>query len=198
MEGVLVGRLIYVTNTSLDGFIADESGSFDFTEPDDDVHAYINDLMRPVGTHLYGRRLYDVMVFWETVPDDSSVPPVQRDFARIWRGADKIVYSRTLERAASGRTTLEREFDADAVRRLKDASDADLLIGGAELAGLAMEAGLVDEVVLQVSPVLVGGGTTAWPRGLRTRLSLRAEHRFGGGVVGLVYDVAAADGPVSG
>lgn len=194
-----MGRLIYVTNTSLDGFIADESGSFAFTEPDDGVHAYINDLVRPFGTHLYGRRLYDLMVFWETVPDDSSVPPVQRDFGRIWRGVDKIVYSRTLERPASERTTLEREFDPDAVRRLKDDSDADLLIGGAELAALAMEAGLVDEVALQVSPVLVGGGTTAWPRGGRTTLSLRAEQRLGSGVVGLRYDVLGAEGrPVSG
>ena len=184
-----MGRLIYSTQASLDGFIADRNGSFDFTEPDDEVHAYVNDVLRPIGTHLYGRRLYEVMVFWETVPDDSSVPPVQRDFGRIWRGADKVVYSRTLERPASERTSLERQFDADAVRRLKDSSDADMIVGGAELAGLAMAAGLVDEVVLQVHPVLVGGGTSAWPTGPRAGLALRAEHRFPGGVVSLRYDV---------
>jgi len=184
-----MGKLIYMTNTSLDGYIADEGGSFAFSEPDDEVHGYINDLVRQVGTHLYGRRLYDFMVFWETVPDDSSVPPVQRDFGRIWRGADKVVYSRTLERPASERTSLEREFEADAVRRLKDASDADMIIGGAELAALAMAAGLVDEVVLQVHPVLVGGGTSAWPTGSRAELALRGERRFPGGVVSLRYDV---------
>ena len=153
-----MGRLLYSTITSLDGYIADETGTFDWAEPDDEVHAFVNDLVRPIGTHLYGRRLYDVMVFWETVPDDSSVDPVSRDFGRLWRGADKVVYSRTLDRVASGRTTLEREFDPDAVRRLKEASDTDLLVGGAELAGAAMRAGLVDEVSLFAFPVLVGGG----------------------------------------
>jgi dihydrofolate reductase len=184
-----MGRLIYSTQVSLDGFIADSSGSFDFTEPDDEVHAFVNDSLRPIGTHLYGRRLYDVMVFWETVPDDSSVPPVMRDFGRVWRGADKVVYSRTLDQVASGRTTLEREFDPDAVRRLKAGSDADLLVGGAELAGAALRAGLVDEVRLFVFPVLVGGGRSAWGEDVRARLELREERRFGGGVVHLRYDV---------
>jgi dihydrofolate reductase len=186
-----VGRLIYSTQVSLDGFIEDRSGSFDFSEPDDEVHAFVNDSLRPVGTHLYGRRLYDVMVFWETVPDDSSVPPVMRDFGRYWRGADKVVYSRTLDRVASGRTTLEREFDPDAIRRLKAGSDADLLVGGAELAAAALRAGLVDEVRLFVFPVLVGGGRAAFGEDVRARLELREERRFGGGVVHLRYDVAA-------
>jgi dihydrofolate reductase len=186
-----VGRLIYSTQVSLDGFIADRDGSFDFTEPDDEVHAYVNDVLRPIRTHLYGRRLYDVMLFWETVPDDDSVPSVQRDFGRYWRDADKIVYSRTLERVDTGRTTLEREFDPDAVRRLKESSDADLLVGGAEQAGAARRAGLVDEVRLFVFPVLVGGGRTAWGEDVRARLELREEKRFGGGVVHLRYDVAA-------
>jgi dihydrofolate reductase len=186
-----VGRLIYSTQVSLDGFIEDRSGSFDFSEPDDEVHAFVNDSLRPVGTHLYGRRLYDVMVFWETVPDDSSVPPVMRDFGRYWRGADKVVYSRTLDRVASGRTTLEREFDPDAIRRLKAGSDADLLVGGAELAAAALRAGLVDEVRLFVFPVLVGGGRAAFGDDVRARLELREERRFGGGVVHLRYDVAA-------
>jgi dihydrofolate reductase len=186
-----VGRLVYSTQVSLDGFITDRSGSFDFTEPDDEVHAFVNDSLRPVGTHLYGRRLYDVMVFWETVPDDSSVPPVMRDFGRVWRNADKVVYSRTLDRVASRRTTLEREFDTAAVRRLKESSDADLLVGGAELAAVALRAGLVDEVRLFVFPVLVGGGRSAWGEDVRARLELREERRFAGGVVHLGYEVTA-------
>ena len=184
-----MGRLIYSTQASLDGFITDRGGSFDFTHPDDEVHAFVNDSLRPIGTHLYGRRLYDVMVFWETVPDDSSVSPVERDFGRMWRGADKRVFSRTLDRVASGRTTLEREFDPDAVRRLKAASEADLLVGGAELAAVALRAGLVDEVRLFVFPVLVGGGRPAFGEDVRARLELREERRFAGGVVHLRYDV---------
>ena len=184
-----MGRLVYSTQVSLDGFITDPSGSFDFSEPDDEVHAFVNDSLRPIGTHLYGRRLYDVMVYWETVPDDSSVSPVMRDFGRIWRGVDKVVHSRTLDRVASGRTTLERDFDPDAVRRLKETADADLLVGGAELAGAAIRAGLVDEVRLFVFPVLVGGGRSAWGDGVGTRLELREERRFGSGVVHLRYDV---------
>jgi dihydrofolate reductase len=168
-----VGRLIYSTQVSLEGCIEDRSGSFDFSEPDEEVHAFVNDSLRPIGTHLYGRRLYDVMVFWETVPDDSSTPPVMRDFGRYWRNADKIVYSRTLDRVASEHTTLEREFDPDAVRRLKQESDTDLLVGGAELAGAALRAGLVDEVRLFVFPVLVGGGRSAWGEDVRARLELR-------------------------
>ena len=186
-----MGRLIYSTQVSLDGFITDRSGSFDFSEPDDEVHAFVNDSLRPIGTHLYGRRLYDVMVFWETVPDDSSVTPVMRDFGRLWRNVDKVVYSRTLDRVASGRTTLEREFDTDAVRRLKESSDADLLVGGAELAAVALRAGLVDEVRLFVFPVLLGGGRSAWGEDVRARLELREERRFAGGVVHLRYEVTA-------
>jgi dihydrofolate reductase len=187
-----VGRLIYSTQVSLDGFIADRSGSFKWSEPDDEVHAFVNDSLRPIGTHLYGRRLYDVMQFWENVPDDDSVPPVMRDFGRVWRGADKVVYSRTLDRVASGRTMLEREFHPDAIRRLKAGSDDDLLVGGAELAGAALRAELVDEVGLFVFPVLVGGGRSAWGEDVRARLELRAERRFGSGVVHLRYDVAGS------
>ncbi len=184
-----MGRLVYSTQVSLDGFITDRSGAFDFTHPDDEVHSFVNDSLRPIGTHLYGRRLYDVMVSWETVPDDSSVPPVMRDFGRMWRGVDKVVHSRTLERVASGRTTLERAFDPDAVRRRKAASDADLLVGGAELAAVAIRAGLVDEVRLFVFPVLVGGGRPAWGEDVRARLELREERRFGSGVLHVAYDV---------
>ena len=184
-----MGRLVYSTQVSLDGFITDRSGTFDFTRPDDEVHAFVNDSLRPIGTHLYGRRLYDVMVFWETVPDDSSVPPVMRDFGRMWRGAEKVVHSRTLDRVASGRTTLEREFDPDAVRRRKAGSDADLLVGGADLAAAALRAGLVDEVRVFVFPVLVGGGRSAWGEDVQGRLELREERRFGSGVVHLRYEV---------
>ena len=184
-----MGRLVYSTQVSLDGFIADRDGSFEFTHPDDEVHGYVNDVLRPIGTHLYGRRLYDVMVFWETVGDDSSVDPVARDFGRYWRAADKVVYSRTLERVASGRTTIEREFDPAAVRRLKETSGTDLLVGGAELAGAALRAGLVDEVRLFVFPVLVGGGRPAFGEDVRARLELSEERRFTGGVVHLRYEV---------
>ena len=185
-----MGRLIYSTQVSLDGFIEDNSGSFDFSEPDDEVHGYVNDSLRPIGTHLYGRRLYDVMVFWETVPDDDSVAPVMRDFGRYWRDADKVVYSRTLDRVSSGRTSIEREFDPDAVRRLKESSGTDLLVGGAELGAVALRAGLVDEVRLFVFPVLLGGGRPAFGDDVRARLALRDERRFAGGVVLLRYDVA--------
>jgi dihydrofolate reductase len=184
-----VARLVYSVICSLDGFIADEEGSFDWAAPDDEVHAFVNDLARPVGTHLYGRRLYEVMVAWETVPDDGSLPPVEEDFAAIWRDADKIVYSRTLDSVSSARTTIERDFDPAAVRRLKEAADRDLLIGGPDLASVALRSGLVDDVQLLVFPVLVGGGNPAWPAGLRTRLRLRDERRFGNGAAYLRYDV---------
>ena len=133
-----MGRLVYSTQVSLDGYITDAGGSFDFTEPDEEVHAFVNDSLRPIGRHLYGRRLYEVMRSWESVPDDDSVDTVTRDFGRLWRGVDKVVYSRTLDGVETGRTTFEREFDPDAVRRLKESSDADLLVGGAELAAVAL------------------------------------------------------------
>jgi dihydrofolate reductase len=184
-----MGRLIYSAITSLDGCIADETGSFDWAEPDAEVHAFVNDLMRPIGTHLYGRRLYEVMAFWETVPDDETAPAIERDFGRVWRAADKVVFSRTLGTVATPRTTLQREFEPDTVRQLKDGSDSDLLIGGAELAGVALRAGLVDAVQLFVSPVLVGAGRSVWGNDVRARLDLREERRFGNGVVHLSYDV---------
>jgi len=187
-----VGRLVYSTQVSLDGFIADREGSFAFSEPDEEVHGYVNEALRPIRTHLYGRRLYEVMTWWETVPDDSSVPPVERDFGRYWRDADKVVYSRTLERVSSGRTRIERDFDPDAVRRLKQSAGTDLLVGGAELGAVALRAGLVDEVRLFVFPVLVGGGRSAFGEDVRARLELREERRFGGGVVHLRYDVSGS------
>jgi dihydrofolate reductase len=184
-----VGKLIYAALMSLDGYVADEDGRFDWAEPDEEVHAFINDLERPVGTHLYGRRMYEVLVAWETVSLDDQ-PDVFRDFAGIWRAADKIVYSRTLEQASSARTRIEREFDPSAVAELKTQAGADLAIGGPELAGHAFAAGLVDEVHLFLAPIVVGGGTPALPDGVRLELELLDERRFGNGMVHLRYRAA--------
>jgi dihydrofolate reductase len=184
-----VGKLIYAALMSLDGYVADEDGRFDWTEPDEEVHAFINDLERPVGTHLYGRRMYEVLVAWETVSLDDQ-PDVFRDFAGIWRAADKIVYSRTLEQASSARTRIEREFVPSAVAELKTHAGADLAIGGPELAGHAFAAGLVDEMHLFLAPIVVGGGTPALPDGVRLELELLDERRFGNGMVHLRYRAA--------
>jgi dihydrofolate reductase len=181
-----MARLIYSAITSLDGYVADEAGSFDWGMPDDEVHAFVNDRMRPVGTHLYGRRLYDVLVAWETM-DTADEPRVVQDFAQLWRAADKVVYSRTLDSPSSARTRIERDFDPAAVGRMKQAATADLVIGGPVLAGQALRAGLVDEVELFVSPVVVGGGTRALPDSLRLELDLLDLRRFGNGVVHLRY-----------
>ena len=177
-------KLIYSALTSLDGYVADEHGKFDWAEPDEEVHNFVNDLERPVGTHLYGRRMYEVLSVWETLESES---PTLRDYAEIWRAADKIVYSRTLETVSSARTRIEREFDAAAVRRLKEESERDLAVGGPELAAHALRAGLVDECSLFVSPVVVGAGTRALPEGLRSELELLDQRRFGNGVVYLRY-----------
>jgi dihydrofolate reductase len=179
-----VGKLIYSAIASLDGFVADEDGKFDWAVPDNEVHAFVNDLVRGVGTHLYGRRMYETMVGWETMPLDDQPPPI-RDFAAIWRAADKIVYSRTLETVSSHRTRIERDFDPEAVRQLKAQAERDITVGGPELAAQAIRAGLVDEYHLFLSPVLVGGGTRALPNGVRFELELRDVHPFGGGVVHL-------------
>jgi dihydrofolate reductase len=182
-----MANLIYAAIASLDGYVADERGRWDWSMPDEEVHAFVNDLQRPAGTHLYGRRLYEVLVAWETIDDPT---PVIRDYAQLWRAADKVVYSRTLERVASARTRIEREFDPDAVRALKAAADRDILIGGPELAAVALRAGLVDEIHLLLSPVVVGGGKPMLPDGLRVDLDLQAERRFGNGVVHLHYRTA--------
>lgn len=183
-----MANLIYSAITSLDGYVADEDGSFDWAEPDEEVHAAVNDLLRPVGTQLFGRRLYEVMRAWETMggPDD---PLVARDFAGIWRASDKVVYSTSLESVTTARTRIERVFDPDAVARLKASADRDLLVGGPELAGQALEAGLVDEIDLFLSPVTVGGGTHALPHRQRHDLQLLDERRFANGVVHLRYGV---------
>ena len=182
-------RLIYTAIASLDGYVADEDGGFDWAAPDEEVHAFVNDLERSVGTYLYGRRLYDVMVAWETLPTDPDQQPVLRDYAQLWQAAEKIVYSRTLEGASSSRTRLERDFDPAAVLELKAAGDRDLSVGGPLLAAEAIRAGLVDECRLFVTPVVVGGGLRALPDPVRLGLELMEERSFGGGVVYLRYRI---------
>ena len=181
-----MAKLIYSAITSLDGYVADRDGSFDWAAPDEEVHAFVNELERPIGTHLYGRRMYEVMTAWETMQTVDE-PPVMKDFAEIWQAANKIVYSTTLDAVSSARTRIERNFHADAVRQLKAASDSDLSIGGPGLAAHAIEAGLVDEYHLFLAPVVVGGGTQALPDGLRLSLELLDERRFDSGFVHLHY-----------
>jgi dihydrofolate reductase len=182
-----MAKLIYSAIASLDGYVADADGNFDWAAPNEEVHAFVNDLERPLGTYLYGRRMYEVMVVWETLADEA---PAMRDFAEIWRAADKVVYSRTLEAPASARTRIERDFDAEAIRRMKAAAGRDLSVGGPELAAEAIEAGLVDEIQLFLTPVLVGGGKRALPDDVRVGLELLDERRFGNGVVYLRYHPA--------
>jgi dihydrofolate reductase len=185
-----VAKLIYAGITSLDGYIADQDGAFDWGVPDEEVHAFINDLERSVGTHLYGRRMYAVMVAWEDMPL-ADQPPVVRDYSEIWRAADKVVYSTTLESASSARTRIERVFDPGTVRQLKAEATRDLAVGGSELAAHAIKAGLVDECHLFVTPVVVGGGTRFLPDHVRLKLELLDVRRFGNGVVHLHYGIGA-------
>jgi dihydrofolate reductase len=181
-----MSKLIYSAIASLDGYVADERGSFDWAEPDEEVHGFVNDLERPVGTYLYGRRMYEVMAAWETL-DTADQPRVVRDFAAIWQAAEKIVYSSTLAAASTARTRIEREFEPDAIRELKAAAERDVSVGGAGLAAQALAAGLVDELHLFLAPVVVGGGTRALPDGVRLTLELLDERRFGNGMVHLRY-----------
>jgi dihydrofolate reductase len=176
--------LVYSVIASLDGYTADPEGKFDWAEPDEEVHAFINDLERGIGTYLYGRRMYEVMLFWETVSPD-RLSPVARDYARIWRSADKVVYSGSLQTASSARTRIERSFDPGSVRALKE--HGDVSVGGPAFAAQAIRAGLVDEYRLFVTPVVVGGGTPVFPEGAHARLDLVGERRFAGGVVYLRY-----------
>jgi dihydrofolate reductase len=184
-----MSKLIYSSIASLDGYTADEDGKFDWSMPDPEVHAAVNDVMRSIGTHLYGRRLYEVMIGWETL-DLTDESDVSRDFAEIWRAADKIVYSTTLTTPSTPRTRIEPRFAAGDVAALKAAADRDLMIGGAQLGGQALAYGLVDEISLFLCPVAVGGGTAALPRGIRLDLELLDERRFASGFVGLHYRCA--------
>jgi dihydrofolate reductase len=178
--------LIYIANTSLDGYVEDGTGAFDWINPDR-VHAFITELLQPIGTHLYGRRLYETMAYWDAPVE--GYPPEHRDFARVWQGAEKIVFSRTLMGAGTRNTTIERDFDREAIRKLKRESARELCIGGAELAGLALEADLVDECHLFVNPVIVGGGKPAFPAALRRNLELLETRRFDTGVVHVRYRI---------
>ena len=185
-----MANLIYSAITSLDGFIEDEGGNFDWAAPDDEVLGFVNDLERPIGTYLYGRRMYETMAGWETDEFLGDRRPLMMDFAAIWRGADKQVYSRTLEAVSSTRTRIERTFDPDDIRQTKAVAGSDLTVGGAELAAEAFRNRLVDEVNLFLNPVIVGGGKQALPSDVRTELELLDERRFGNGVVHLHYRVA--------
>ncbi len=182
-----MARLIYSMIASLDGYVADEGGNFDWAAPDEEVHTFVNDLEQPVGTYLYGRRMYEVMVYWETAHTLAGHPPFVQDFAEIWQAADKIVYSTTLETVSSARTRIERDFDPEAVRQMKALASRDITVGGPDLAAQAIRAGLVDELQLFVAPIVVGGGKKALPTNVRLKLELLDERRFGNGMVYLHY-----------
>jgi dihydrofolate reductase len=182
-----MAKLIYSAITSLDGYVADEDGNFDWAAPDEEVHTFVNDLERSVGTYLYGRRIYQVMDVWETDHTLADHSPVTRDFAQIWQAADKIVYSKTLETVSTTRTRIERDFDPEVVRQMKARAGRDISVGGPELAAQAIKAGLVDEWHLFVTPIVVGGGKRSLPDDVRVKLELLDERRFEGGVVHLHY-----------
>ena len=186
-----MAKLIYSVLASLDGYFEDADGRFDWAAPDEDVHALVNDLERPIGAYLYGRRVYETMVFWETVSTEADEPAMFWDYAGIWRAAEKIVYSRTLQTPSSARTRIEREFDPDAVRQLKLSSTADIAVAGGDLAGQAIGAGLVDEYHLFLCPIVIGGGKRTLPDNVRAQLELLDERRFKNGVVHLHYRVSA-------
>jgi dihydrofolate reductase len=186
-----MANLIHSGITSLDGYLADQEGNFDWAAPDEELHAFVNDLERQVGTNLYGRRMYEVMVYWETahtLPDQSAV---EKDYTEIWQAAEKIVYSTTLETVSSARTRIERAFDPEMVRQLKASAKRDISVSGPDLAAQAIKAGLVDEYHLFLTPIVVGGGIRFLPNDVRLRLELLDEHRFGNGVVHLHYGSAS-------
>ena len=182
-----VAKLIYSAITSLDGYVADADGSFDWAAPDEEVHTFVNDLERPIGTYLYGRRMYEVMRFWETAHTVADQPAFIQDFAAIWQAADKIVYSKTLATLSSARTRIERDFDPETVRQLKAQAGRDISVGGPDLASQSFKDRLVDEIHLFLTPILVGGGKRALPDQVFLELELLDEYRFGSGVVHLHY-----------
>ena len=182
-----MAKLVYSAIASLDGYVADAAGRFDWAEPDAEVHAFVNDLERSVGVHLLGRRMYETMAAWETDPRLAAQSDVMRDFAEIWQAAEKIVYSRTLAAPATRRTRIERDFDPEVVRRMKASAKTDLAVGGPDLAAHAFRAGLIDECHLFVAPIIVGGGKPSLPADVRLELELLAERRFDGGMVFLRY-----------
>ena len=182
-----MARLIYSAISSLDGYIEDMNGKFNWAAPDEEVHRFINDLERSAGTHLYGRRMYETLMVWETDPNLAAESPLLRDFAEIWQAADKIVYSKTLEAVSTRKTRIERTFDPEAIRRLKETAKQDIAIGGPDLAVHAFRSGLIDECHLFLAPILVGGGKPSLPDDVRLELELLEERRFGNGMVFLRY-----------
>jgi dihydrofolate reductase len=185
-----MSRLIYIANVSLDGYIEDSHGNFDWTEPNDEVFAFITDLIRSAGTYLYGRRMYETMAVWETDPAFAAQSELMGDFARVWQAANKVVYSTTLHEVSTAKTQIERNFDANAIRDLKASAAGDLAVGGANLAAHAFGAGLVDECQLLIYPLFVGTGKPSLPRDMRADLELLDERRFSNGVVYVRYRVA--------
>jgi len=182
-----MARLLYAAIISLDGYVADDDGNFDWAMPDEEVHSFMNDFVRPVGTYLYGRRMYETMAGWETDPRFADQSRLARDFAQIWRAADKVVYSTTLQTASTARTRIEGDFDPDAVGQMKSTAARDLTVGGPDVAAHALRAGLVDEIHLFIAPVVVGGGNRVLPDHLRLDLELLDERRFGNGMAHLRY-----------
>jgi len=182
-----MAHLIYIANASLDGYIEDKDGKFDWTAPDEEYFRFISNLVREAGNYLYGRRLYETMMVWETDPNLASGSPLRRDFAETWQAADKIVYSKTLEAVSTRKTQIERNFNPEAIRQLKEAVEKDILIGGAELAAQAFRSGLIDECHLFLLPIIVGGGKPSLPDNVRLELELLEERRFGSGVVFIRY-----------
>ena len=182
-----MARLIYGVLASLDGYTADEQGNFDWAAPDEEVHRFVNELERPIGTYLYGRRMYEVMLYWETAHEAADQPDYIREYADIWQGADKVVYSTTLQTASSARTRIEPAFDAETIRQLKASTDHDISVGGPHLAAQAITAGLVDEFHFFIAPIAVGGGNPALPDNARIEVELVDQHRFGSGMVHLHY-----------
>ena len=185
----MVAKLIYTAISSLDGYVADAEGNFDWSAPDDEVHRFVNELERPIGTYLYGRRMYYVMRYWETAPTGNGKPSAEQEYAKIWQAADKIIYSKSLEQVSSARTRIERAFDPQAIQQLKAAATRDVSVSGPTLAAQAIKLGLVDECRLFLSPIVVGGGNPALPDNVRLGLELLDERRFGNGVVYLHYRV---------
>jgi dihydrofolate reductase len=186
-----MAKLIYAAIASLEGYIEDQEGKFDWAAPGEEVHSFVNELERPIGTYLYGRRMYETMAYWETAEASiADQPSAAGDYAEIWRETDKIVYSRSLEAASTARTRIETEFDPEAIRKLKETADRDISVGGPDLAAQAIGAGLVDELHLFLHPIVVGGGKRALPDDIRWKLELLDERRFGGGVVHLHYRTA--------
>jgi len=183
-----MAQLIYIANLSLDGYTEDMEGKFDWTDhPDEEGFRFITNLVRATGTHLYGRRMYETMMVWETDPNLAAESPLNRDFAEIWQTADKIVYSRTLEAVSTRKTQIVRNFNPEAIRQLKEAVEHDILIGGPEFAAHAFRSGLIDECHLFLVPIIVGGGKPTLPDNVRLELELLDERRFGNGAVFLRY-----------